>query len=214
MSGSRAVILSFICLRTQVLGCLADSAVSICLRTIASSAVWSPRRPISQSLGSAALRLWPDLAVFPPQICAALLSSQLIHTEPVRIEKMVARGWGGAHFTQVTHRELSPGAMTPHTAIAERERPQRFRHAVEGCGVVAKSVSDCYESFTLSSLFSRGPVATFARVMTEAFTDISRGAGAAVRARRGNHRPFQLSAQNVLSSFSNRQLQTANRLPS
>ena len=88
--------------------------------------------------------------------------------------------------------------MTPTNAIAECERPQRFRHAVEGRGVVAKRVSDCYESFTLSSLFARGRVATFARVMTEAFTDISRGAGAAVRALRGNSRPLQFSACNLL----------------
>jgi len=33
MSGSRAVILPFICLRTRVLGRLEDSAASICLRT-------------------------------------------------------------------------------------------------------------------------------------------------------------------------------------
>jgi len=88
--------------------------------------------------------------------------------------------------------------MTPEYAIAECERPQRFRHAVEGCGVVAKRVSDCYESFTLKTLFARGALATFARVMTEAFTIISRGAGAAVRALRGNSRPLQFSAQNVL----------------
>ena len=92
--------------------------------------------------------------------------------------------------------------MTPHTAIAERERPQRFRHAVEGCGVVARGVSDCYESFTLKVLFVRDVVATFARVMTETFTDLSRAAGAAVRALRGNHRPVQFSARNLLSLFS------------
>ena len=88
--------------------------------------------------------------------------------------------------------------MTPTNAIAECERPQRFRHAVEGSGVIARSVSDCYESFTLSSLFARDVVATFARVMTEAFTNISRDAGAAVRVLRGNHRPLPFSAHNVL----------------
>ena len=89
--------------------------------------------------------------------------------------------------------------MIPTNAIAECERPQRFRHAVEGSGVVARSVSDCYESFTLNALFARGEVATFVRVMTEAFTINSRGAGAAVRALRENSRPRQFSARNVLS---------------
>ena len=95
-------------------------------------------------------------------------------------------------------RQLSPRAMTPTNAIAECERPQKFSHAVEGSGVIARSVSDCYESFTLSSLFARDVVATFARVMTEALTNISRGAGAAVRVLRGNHRPLPFSAHNVL----------------
>jgi hypothetical protein len=95
--------------------------------------------------------------------------------------------------------------MNPIDAIAERERPPNFRRA---------AVILCYESFTLKVLSIGSSPPIFPGVMTEAFTNISRGAGAAVRARRGNHRPFQLSAQNVLSSFSNRQLQTANRLPS
>ena len=89
--------------------------------------------------------------------------------------------------------------MTPTNAIAECERPQRFRHAVEGLGVVARGVSDCYESFTLKALFARGPVATFARVMTEVFAVNSRGASAAVRALRGNRRPLPFSAHNLLS---------------
>ena len=88
--------------------------------------------------------------------------------------------------------------MTPEYAIAPCERPQRFRHAVEACGVVAKSVSDCYESFTLKALFVRDVVATLARVMTEVFAVNSRGAGAAVRALRGNNRPRQFSAHNLL----------------
>ena len=88
--------------------------------------------------------------------------------------------------------------MTPHTAIAERERPQRFRHAVEGCGVVARGVSDCYESFTLKALSERGEDAIVSGVMTEVFAVNSRGAGAAVRALRGNHRPLQFSARNLL----------------
>ena len=79
--------------------------------------------------------------------------------------------------------------MTPQNDIAERQRPHDYRRAA---GVV------CYESFTLKVLFVRDVVATFARVMTETFTDLSRAAGAAVRALRGNHRPVQFSARNLL----------------
>jgi hypothetical protein len=79
--------------------------------------------------------------------------------------------------------------MIPPIAIAERERPQNHRRAAGGA---------CYESFTLKGLFVRDVVATFARVMTETFTDLSRAAGAAVRALRGNHRPLQFSARNLL----------------
>lgn len=96
--------------------------------------------------------------------------------------------------------------MTPEYAIANSERPQGFLHAVEGSGVVARNVSDCYESFTLNALFARGEVATIGCVMTEAFTNNSRGAGAAVRALRGNIRPRQFSAQNVLSFTSDLRL--------
>jgi hypothetical protein len=99
--------------------------------------------------------------------------------------------------------------MTPQYAIAECERPQRFRHAVEGCGVVASGVSDCYESFTLKVLFVRDVVATFARVMTETFTDVSRAAGAAVRALRENSRPPQFSACNLLSLTSDFRILTS-----
>ena len=103
--------------------------------------------------------------------------------------------------------------MTPTNAIAECERPQRFRHAVEGWNASWNWRTFCYESFTLKALFARGPVATFARVMTEVFADISRGAGAAVRALRGNHRPLQFSACNVLFFTANRQLTSAHFLP-
>lgn len=103
--------------------------------------------------------------------------------------------------------------MTPENAIANCERPQRFRHAVEGCGVVASGVSECYESFTLKVLSIGSPPLIFAGVMTEDFTNISRGAGAAVRALRGNHRPLQFSAHNMLSLTANRQLTSANFLP-
>ncbi len=89
--------------------------------------------------------------------------------------------------------------MIPQHAIAECERPQRFRHAVEGRGVVARGVSDCYESFTLKVLSIGPPPRIFPGVMTEAFTNISRGAGAAVRARRRNYRPLSFSAHNLLS---------------
>jgi hypothetical protein len=80
--------------------------------------------------------------------------------------------------------------MTPHTAIAERERPQNIRRAA---GVV------CYESFTLKALSERGEDAIVSGVMTEVFAVNSRGAGAAVRALRGNHRPLQFSARKLLS---------------
>jgi hypothetical protein len=79
--------------------------------------------------------------------------------------------------------------MIPPIAIAERERPQNHRRAAGGA---------CYESFTLKGLFARGRPSIFAGVMTEAFTIIERGAGAAVRARRGNHRPMSFSARNLL----------------
>jgi hypothetical protein len=79
--------------------------------------------------------------------------------------------------------------MIPPIAIAERERPQNHRRAAGGA---------CYESFTLKGLFARRQPSIFDGVMTEAFTIIERGAGAAVRARRGNHRPMSFSARNLL----------------
>ena len=88
--------------------------------------------------------------------------------------------------------------MTPQNAIAECERPQRFLHAVEGWNASWNWRAFCYESFTLKALSERGEDAIVSGVMTEAFTDISRGAGAAVRALRGNHRPLQFSARNLL----------------
>jgi hypothetical protein len=79
--------------------------------------------------------------------------------------------------------------MNPIDAIAERERPPKFRRAA---GIF------CYESFTLKALSIGSSPPIFPGVMTEAFTNISRGAGAAVRALRGNHRPREFSAHNVL----------------
>ena len=112
---------------------------------------------------------------------------------------MVEELEGKQYFSTPTPVRSPPGAMTPENAIANSERPQRFRHAVEGCGVIASGVSECYESFTLKVLFVRDAVATFVLVVTESFTDVSRAAGAAVRALRGNPRPVQLSAHNLLS---------------
>jgi len=103
--------------------------------------------------------------------------------------------------------------MTPQYAIAYSERPPILRAAV-GILACCERGAECYESFTLKVLSIGPSPPIFVGVMTETFTGNSRGAGAAVLALRGNHRPLQLSAQNVLSSFSNRQLQTANRLPS
>lgn len=109
---------------------------------------------------------------------------------------------GGLGREQVTHcnknSSLPQRAMTPTHAIAPSERPQRFRHAVEGCGVVARGVSHCYESFTRKVLSIVSPPPIFHGVMAEAFTINSRGAGAEVRALRGNSRPLQFSAQNML----------------
>jgi len=102
--------------------------------------------------------------------------------------------------------------MPPDNAIASRERPRNFCRVAEGILHSARA-EVCYESFTVNSLFARGSVATFARVMTEAFTNISRGAGAAVRALRGNHRSPQFSACNLLFFTANRQLTSANFLP-
>jgi hypothetical protein len=88
--------------------------------------------------------------------------------------------------------------MTPTTAIAERERPHDYRPAAGGWNASLNWRAFCYESFTLKALSERGEDAIVSGVMTEAFTDISRGAGAAVRALRGNHRPLQFSARNLL----------------
>ena len=87
--------------------------------------------------------------------------------------------------------------MTPENAIAYSERPPILRAAV---GVLAcrERGAECYESFTLKVLSIGSPPPIFPGVMTEDFTDISRGAGAAVRALRGNHRPLQFSAHNLL----------------
>jgi hypothetical protein len=79
--------------------------------------------------------------------------------------------------------------MTLPIAIAARVWPQNFRRAAGGA---------CYESFTLKGLFARGRARNLSGVMTEAFTIIERGAGAAVRARRGNSRPLSFSARNLL----------------
>jgi hypothetical protein len=103
--------------------------------------------------------------------------------------------------------------MIPCKAIADCERPL-INPCAAGVPVYSASGQVCYENFTLKALSIGSSSPIFPGVMTEVFTNISRGAGAAVWALRGNHRPLQLSAQNVLSSFSNRQLQTANRLPS
>ncbi|MFM8718007.1 MAG: hypothetical protein ACKOFH_00505, partial [Chthoniobacterales bacterium] len=90
--------------------------------------------------------------------------------------------------------------MIRQHAIAECERPQRFRHAVEGSGVVARSVSDCYESFTFKRLWSGGVLRIFARVMTgrkPTSRTTSRGIfPARAQARANNFAPRQLSAQN------------------
>jgi hypothetical protein len=89
--------------------------------------------------------------------------------------------------------------MSPQIAIAERERPPVFCPAVAASIAPVRRGEVCYESFTLKGL-SAGPLPPiFPGVMTEAFTNISRGAGAAVRALRGNYRPLQFSAHNVLS---------------
>ena len=79
--------------------------------------------------------------------------------------------------------------MNPHIAIAACEWPQKFCRAAGGA---------CYESFTLKVLSARGLARMVRGVMTEAFTIIERGAGAAVRARRGNYRPLSFSARNLL----------------
>ena len=102
--------------------------------------------------------------------------------------------------------------MTPQYAIAYSERPPILRPAV---GVLAcrERGAECYDSFTLKVLSIGSPPLIFAGVMTEDFTNISRGAGAAVRALRGNHRPLQFSAHNMLSLTANRQLTSANFFP-
>jgi hypothetical protein len=87
--------------------------------------------------------------------------------------------------------------MTPRHAIAECEWPLKCAFAA---GVnVYPDLAKCYESFTLKVLSIGPPPRIFPGVMTEAFTNISRGAGAAVRALRGNYRPRQFSAHNLLS---------------
>jgi hypothetical protein len=88
--------------------------------------------------------------------------------------------------------------MTPQNDIAERERPHDYRPAAGVWNASLNWRAFCYESFTLKALSERGEDAIVSGVMTEAFTDISRGAGAAVRALRGNHRPLQFSARNLL----------------
>ena len=88
--------------------------------------------------------------------------------------------------------------MTPQNDIAERERPHDYRPAAGVWNASPNLRTVCYESFTLKALSERGEDAIVSGVMTEAFTDISRGAGAAVRALRGNHRPLQFSARNLL----------------
>ena len=103
--------------------------------------------------------------------------------------------------------------MTPTNAIAECERPQRFRHAVEGWNASWNWRTFCYESFTLKALSGMGSDAIVSGVMTEVFAVNSRGASAAVRALRGNHRPLQFSACNVLFFTANRQLTSAHFLP-
>ncbi len=88
--------------------------------------------------------------------------------------------------------------MTPEYAIAECDRPLVCRPAAGSRIAPSSRGAFCYESFTrkVLSIGSLPPI--FPGVMTEAFTDISRGAGAAVRALRGNHRPREFYAHNVL----------------
>ncbi|MEI6536308.1 MAG: hypothetical protein WCN98_13255 [Verrucomicrobiaceae bacterium] len=79
-----------------------------------------------------------------------------------------------------------------------------------GLEVVRKSISECYEIFTLKALFARGPVATFARVMIGR-KPTSRTATAGVfavrkRSRRTISAAPQFSAHNVLSCTANCQL--------
>ena len=69
-----------------------------------------------------------------------------------------------------------------------------------GLEVVRKSISECYEIFTLKALFARGPVATFGRVMIGR-KPTSRTApriAFAARSRRAISAAPHFSAQNVL----------------
>jgi len=79
-----------------------------------------------------------------------------------------------------------------------------------GLDVVRKSISECYEILTLKALFARGPVATFARVMTgrkPTSRTAKRSAFAArSRSRRTNSAALQFSAHNVLTCTHNFQL--------
>jgi hypothetical protein len=78
-----------------------------------------------------------------------------------------------------------------------------------GLEVVRKSISECYEIFTLKALFARGPVATFARVMTgrkpTSRTAMRSAFAARSRSRRTNSAAMQFSAHNVLFLSVNRQ---------
>lgn len=99
--------------------------------------------------------------------------------------------------------------MTPIDAIAERERPPNFRRA---------AVILCYESFTLKVLSIGSLPPIFPGVMTGRNPTLRTATAGVFAVRKRSRRTIsaapQFSAQNVLSSFSNRQLQTANRLPS
>jgi hypothetical protein len=79
-----------------------------------------------------------------------------------------------------------------------------------GLEVVRKSISECYEILTLKALFARGPVATFARVMTGRKPTSRSATRSAVSVRvpslRANFSSPQNSAHNVLSCTANCQL--------
>jgi hypothetical protein len=85
--------------------------------------------------------------------------------ELLGIKKMVAAGVAAAHFTPCNQNPLSPRAMPPIYAIAERERPLFCPSAVGG-SVYSGWVGKCYESFTLNDLSFAWSLRTFAPVMT------------------------------------------------
>jgi hypothetical protein len=117
-----------------------------------------------------------------------------------KAEKVVAGRVGEGAFYWRNQNPLYPhGAMTPVYAIAMSERPPMFYPAAGRRIAPSSRGAFCYESFTrkVLSIGSLPPI--FPGVMSEAFTNTSRGAGAAVRALRGNNRPRQFSARKLLS---------------